>query len=99
MVTKQYLLEMEASLWLNKRSQNVAKGWLSTWCCWEAAIHTLDWSWKKVDIKLMMMMMMTEERVYERVSDIFIYVFILDHDEDSHNHIAIVSWNKALGNK
>ena len=30
MVTKQDFLEMEASLWLNGRSQNVAKGWLST---------------------------------------------------------------------
>ena len=57
MVTKRDFLEMEASLWLNERSQNVAKGWLSTLCCWEAAVHTLDWSWKKVDVKLMMMMM------------------------------------------
>ena len=30
MVTKRDFLEMEASLWLNGRSQNVAKGWLST---------------------------------------------------------------------
>ena len=30
MVTKWDFLEMEASLWLNKKSQNVAKGWLST---------------------------------------------------------------------
>ena len=30
MVTKWDFLEMEASLWLNGRSQNVAKGWLST---------------------------------------------------------------------
>ena len=27
-------------------------------CCWEAAVHTLDLSWKKMDVKLMMMMMM-----------------------------------------
>ena len=44
-------LEMEASLRLNGRSQNVAKGWLSTKCCWEAAVHTLDLSWKKIDVK------------------------------------------------
>ena len=25
----------------------VAKGWLSTWRCWKAAIHALDKSWKK----------------------------------------------------
>ena len=33
---------MEASLWLNKNSQNgiVAKDWLSNLCCWEAAVHT-----------------------------------------------------------
>ena len=48
---------MEASLWLNGKSQNVAKGWLSIYCCWEAAVHTLDLSWKKMDVKLMMMMM------------------------------------------
>ena len=32
----------EASLWLNEKSQNgsVAKGWLSTLCCWEAGVHT-----------------------------------------------------------
>ena len=30
MVTKQDFLKMEASLWLNERSQDVAKGWLST---------------------------------------------------------------------
>ena len=36
MVTKRDFLEMEASLWLNERSQNVAKGGLST--CWEAAV-------------------------------------------------------------
>ena len=30
MVTKWDFLEMEASLWLNGKSQNVAKGWLST---------------------------------------------------------------------
>ena len=58
MVTKWDFLEMEASLWLNGRSQNVAKGCLSTECCWEAAVHTLDLSWKKMDVKLMMMMMM-----------------------------------------
>ena len=58
MVTKWDFLEMEASLWLNGRSQNVAKGCLSTECCLEAAVHTLDLSWKKMDVKLMMMMMM-----------------------------------------
>ena len=30
MLTKRDFLEMEASLWLNERSQNVAKGGLST---------------------------------------------------------------------
>ena len=30
MVTKRDFLEMEASLWLNGKSRNVAKGWLST---------------------------------------------------------------------
>ena len=60
MVTKRDFLEMEASLWLNWKSQNVAKGWLSTLCCWEAAVHTLDLSWKKMDVKLMMMMMTIE---------------------------------------
>ena len=47
MVTKWDFLEMEASLWLNGRSQNVAKGCLSTECCWEAAVHTLDLSWRE----------------------------------------------------
>ena len=37
---------------------SVAKGWLSTLCCWEAAVYTLYWTWKKMDVKLMMMMMM-----------------------------------------
>ena len=48
---------MEISLWLNKKSQNgsVAKGWLSTLSCWEAAVHTHDQSWKKMDVKMMMM--------------------------------------------
>ena len=35
-------------------------GWLSTLCCWEAAVHTLeclDYSLKNMDVKLMMMMM------------------------------------------
>ena len=61
MVTKRDFLKMEASLWLNGKSQNVAKGWLSTLCCWEAAVHTLDLSWKKMDVKLMMMMMMMDK--------------------------------------
>ena len=26
-------------------------------CCWEAVVHTLDLSWKKIDVKLIMMMM------------------------------------------
>ena len=30
MVTKRDFLEIEASLWLNEKSQNFAKGWLST---------------------------------------------------------------------
>ena len=42
MVTKWDFLEMEESLWLNEKSQSVAKGWLSTLCCWEAADHTFD---------------------------------------------------------
>ena len=37
---------------------SVAEGWLSTLCCWEAAVHTLDYSWKKMDVMLMMMMNM-----------------------------------------
>ena len=40
MVTKQDFLEMQASLWLNEKSW-VAKSWLSTLCCCEAAVHTL----------------------------------------------------------
>ena len=35
-------------MWLN------AKGWLSTICCWEAVIHTLDYSWTKMNAKMMM---------------------------------------------
>ena len=43
MVTKRDFLEMEASLFMTKREiQSVANGWLSTLCCWEAAINTLD---------------------------------------------------------
>ena len=57
MVTKQDFLEMEASL-TKREILSVAKGWLSTVCCWEADAHTLDLSWKKMDVKLMMMMMM-----------------------------------------
>ena len=36
--------KMEVSIWLTGRSQNgsVAKGWLATLCCWEAAVHTID---------------------------------------------------------
>ena len=30
--------------------------------CWEAAVHTLDLSWKKMDVKLMMMMMMNKKQ-------------------------------------
>ena len=46
---------MEASLWLYIGSQNesVAKGWLSTLCWWEAAIHTNDYSWKNVNMVIM----------------------------------------------
>ena len=42
MVTKQDFLKMDALLWLNKKILSVARGWLSTLCCWEAAVHTLD---------------------------------------------------------
>ena len=42
LVTKQDFLKMESSLWLNKKFLSVAKGWLPTLCCWEAAVHTLD---------------------------------------------------------
>ena len=28
---------------------------------WKAAVHTLDLSWKKMDVKLMMMMMMIDD--------------------------------------
>ena len=66
MVTKRDFLKMEASLWLNGKSQNVAKGWLSTLCCWEAAVHTLDLSWKKMDVKLMMMMMVMIQPCFTR---------------------------------
>ena len=69
MVTKWDFLEMEASLWLNGRSQDVAKGWLSTKCCWEAAVHTLDLSWRRLDVKLMMMMMMMMMRRSVSFSD------------------------------
>ena len=34
--------------WLN------SEGWLSTLCCWEAAVHILDKSMKKMDVKVMM---------------------------------------------
>ena len=36
----------------NHESKNgsAAEGWLSTLCCWEAAVHTLDLSWKKMSI-------------------------------------------------
>ena len=57
MVTEWDFLGMEASLWLNKKSQNgsVTKGWLSTLCCWEEVVaHTLNISWKKIDVKMMM---------------------------------------------
>ena len=59
MVTKQDFLEMEASQWLNKKSQNrssIAKGWSYTLCCWEAAVRILDSFWKNVDVEMMMMM-------------------------------------------
>ena len=55
MVTKQDFLEMEARTMTKREILSVAKGWLSTLCCWEAAVHTLDYSWKKMDVKLMMM--------------------------------------------
>ena len=36
-----------------------AKGWLSTLCCWEAAVHTLGFhileKMDKMDVKMMMM--------------------------------------------
>ena len=38
------------------RDINVAKGWLSTSCSWDAAFHTHDLSWKKMDVEMMMMM-------------------------------------------
>ena len=37
---------------------NLVGSWLSTLCCWEAAAHTNDYSWKKIDVKMIMMMMM-----------------------------------------
>ena len=46
------------SVTMTKREiQIVAIGYLSTVCCCEVAIHTLDKSWKKMDLKLMMMML------------------------------------------
>ena len=44
--------------WVSSDCHAYLKGWLSTLCCWEAAVHALDLSWKKMDVKLMMMMMM-----------------------------------------
>ena len=51
MVTWCCFLEMEKS-----QNGSVAGGWLSTLWCWEAAVHTHDWSWKKIDVKMMKMM-------------------------------------------
>ena len=34
------------------------KGWLSTLCCWEAAVHIVDYSRNKMDVKLMLMIIM-----------------------------------------
>ena len=55
---EQDFLEMEASLWLNEKSWVSLKVDCLPLCCWEAAVHTLDWSWKKMDVKLMMMLVM-----------------------------------------
>ena len=33
------------------------KGLFFTLCCWEAAVYAIDKSWKKMDVKIMMMMM------------------------------------------
>ena len=63
-VTKQNFLEVEASLWLNERSQNVAKGDCLPNTVEKRMLYlymylnTLDLSWKKIDVKLMMMMIM-----------------------------------------
>ena len=91
MATKRDFFEMEASLSLNERSQNesVAKSWLSILCCWEAAVHTLDQSWKKMDIELMTIMMMMISKMisniipswmppfyYPRKSDIVVHAII-----------------------
>ena len=40
----------------------VAKGWLSNFCSWEAAVHTLDKSY--MDVKLMMMMIDGESPIW-----------------------------------
>ena len=96
MVTERDFLEMEASLWLNERSQNVARGWLSTYCCWEAAVHTLDWSWKKVDVKLMMMMMTPHiylSIIYSQSSPIFeILVWSLLSFHINHSNSIFVTF-------
>ena len=42
------------------------KSWLSCLpliCWWEAAIHALDWSWKKMDVKMMMIMMRMKSKL------------------------------------
>ena len=45
-------MPVSKSVTMTKREiLSVAKGWSSTLCCWEAAVHTLDWSWMKRHIR------------------------------------------------
>ena len=58
MVTKRVFLEKTEVFLGRSQNESVTKNLLSTLCCWEAAVHTLDKSWKKMDVKKIMMILL-----------------------------------------
>ena len=78
-MAKRDLLEMEASLYMTTREiPSVAKGWLYTLCCWEAVVHTLDWSFKKVGVLKLMIMMMNTDYFTCQTSDAHTSMIFID---------------------
>ena len=68
-------------------------------CSWEAAVHSLDWSWKKMDVKMMMMMMIDKylkeliEINLVNVSKLSsVYLMLLESSHPTHDQ----SWIKDV---
>ena len=81
-----------------------AQGWLSTLCCWEAAIHTLAKSWKKINIKMMMMMIIISSpqiclNIFNNLFQIVLLVSQYWHNQQNLGiRILTLYYPKVMGN-